>query len=203
MQSSEREKETRKNRVPEMPHFHFKLNDRHLTFGPNEGTQYMSQNTIYPAAQSSGNGQSTFGGLNRPRIKREFPDENGQGINTWDRCNPLTINQEPNIKQEPGIKTEPGIKMEPQEFNNTQQVEGRLVIDLTEDDDNSSAQKRPMPRAELWTTIQKRQKTAMTPIEIIDHPVESLFVQDDDSPQSISPNTSDPLFELGKDHVSG
>lgn len=197
MQSSEREKETRKNRVPEMPHFHFKLNDRHLTFGPNEGTKYMPQDTIYPAAQNSGNGQSTFGGLKRPRIKREFPDENGQGIETWDRCNPSTIKQEPNIKQEPGIK------IEPQEFNNTQQVEGRLVIDLTEDDDNSSAQKRPMPRAELWTAIQKRQKMAMAPIEIIDHPVESLFVQDDDSPQSISPNTSDPLFELNEDHVSG
>lgn len=197
MQSFEKEKEPRKNKAPEMAHSNLKLNDHHLTFRPNEGTQYMSQNTIYPAAQSSGNGQSTFGGLNRPRIKKEFPDENGHGIKTWDRWNPFTIKQEPNIKQEPGIK------MEPQEFNNTREVEGRLVIDLTEDDDNSSAQKRPMPRAELWTAIQKRQKTAMTPIEIMNHPVESLFVQDDDSPRSISPNTSGPLLELGENHISG
>ncbi|KAL2703640.1 hypothetical protein AAEP93_004711 [Penicillium crustosum] len=197
MQSSEKEKETRKNRAPEMPYSHLKLNDHHLTFRPNEGTQYMSENTIYLALQSSDNDQSTFGGLNRPQIKKEFLDENGHGIKTWDRCNPLTI------KQEPNIKLEPGIKMEPQEFNNVQQFEGRLVIDLTEDNDNPSAQKRPMPRAELWTAINKRQKTAMTPIEIIDHPVESLFVQDYDSPRSISPSTSDPLLGLDEDHVSG
>ncbi|CAI7674945.1 unnamed protein product [Penicillium discolor] len=197
MQSFEKEKETRKNGIPGMRYSHPKLNDRHLTFRLNEGTQYMSENTIYLAPQSSGNVQSTFGGLNRPRIKKEFPDESVHGIKTWDRCNPLTIKQEPNIKREPGIK------MEPQEFNNTQQVEGRLVIDLTEDDDNSSAQKRPMPRAKLWTAINKRQKMAMTPIEIFDYPVESLFVQDDDSPRSISSNTSDPLLELGEDHVSG
>lgn len=197
MQSSEKEKETRKNGTPEMRYSHLKLNDRHLTFRPNEGTQYMSENTIHLAPQSSGNSQSTFGGLNPPQIKKEFPDESAHGIKTRDRCNTLTI------KQESNIKLEPGIKMEPQEFNNTQQVEGRIVIDLTEDDDNSSAQKRPMPRAELWTVINKRQKTAMTPIEIFDHPVESLFVQDDDSPRSISANTSDPLLELGEDHVSG
>lgn len=197
MQSPEKEKETSKNSVPEMLHSHFKLNDRHLTFGPNEGTQYMPQNTIYSMARSPGNDKSAFGGLNWPRIKKEFPDQSGHGIKAWDSCNPLTIKQEPNIKREPGIK------MEPQEFNSTQQVEGRLIIDLTEDDDNSSAQKRPIPRAELWTAINKRQKTAMMPIEIIDHPVESLFVQDDDSPRSINSNTSDPLLELGEDNVSG
>ncbi|CAI7584066.1 unnamed protein product [Penicillium palitans] len=197
MQSPEKEKETSKNSVSEMLHSHFKLNDRHLTFGPNEGTQYMPQNTIYSMARSPGNDKSAFGGLNWPRIKKEFPDQSGHGIKAWDSCNLLTIKQEPNIKWEPGIKTEP------QGFNSTQQVEGRLIIDLTEDDDNSSAQKRPIPRAELWTAINKRQKTDMTPIEIIDHPVESLFVQDDDSPRPISSNTSDPLLELGEDHVSG
>ncbi|KAJ9489874.1 hypothetical protein VN97_g3410 [Penicillium thymicola] len=209
MESSEKQKETSKSRVPDMLHSNFKLNDRHLTFRPNEGAQYMSQNTIYSATQSPGNDKSAFGELDWPWIKKEFPDENGHGIKTWDRCNSWIIKQEPSIKRGPGIKMEPGIKAEPgieieqQKSNNTQQVEGCLVIDLTEDDENSSPQKRPMPRAELWTAIKKRQKTAMTPTEIIDRPVKGLFVQDDDSPRSVSPDTSDPWLELGEDHVSG
>lgn len=217
MESSEKQKETSKNssenssknRVPDILHSNFKLNDRHLTFRANDGTQYMPQDTIYSAAQSLRNDKSAFGELHWPWIKKEFPDENDHGIRTWDRCNPLTIKQEPSIKREPGIKmepgikTEPGIKIEPPKFNNTQQVEGRVIIDLTEDDEDSSAQKRPMPRAELLTAIKKRQKTAMTPTEIIDRSVKGLFVQDDDSPRSVSSGISDPWLELGEDHVSG
>ncbi|KGO41713.1 Helicase, C-terminal [Penicillium expansum] len=196
MQSSDKG-EPRKNRAPELGQSQFKLSDCHLTFGPHEGIQYMSQSTIYPAARSSGNDQSTSGGLKYPRIKKEFPNENEQGIKTWCRSSQLTIKQPPNIKQEPGIK------MEPQEFNNAPQFQGRLVIDLTEEDDDLPTQKRPMPRANLLMSAQKHHKATKKSIESVEQPVESLFVQDDDSSRSISSNTSNPLLELGENDISG
>lgn len=180
-----------------MAQSHFEVSGDHLTYGPTDGTQYVFQNTIYPAAQSSGNYQSTYSALNGPRIKKEFPDENGQEIKSCHKFNPLTIKQGPNIKQEPGIK------MEPQEFNNAQLIQGRLVIDLTEEDDNPSTQKRPMPRAELLMAKHQHRKAARKPLETVQHPVESLFVQDDDFSGSASPRTSDWLLDTGEDDISG
>ncbi|CAI7611733.1 unnamed protein product [Penicillium glandicola] len=191
MQSSEKEQETHTNRVPKMAQSQFKLSDYHLTFGHTEGPQYMSQNEIYPAAQSSGNYQTTSGGLNSPRIKKEFPDENGQGIKSWDRFKSSTI------KQEPGTEQEPVIKIEPQEFNDVLGSQGHLLIDLTED--KPPTHKRPMLRAELLMAIYQHQKAARKSIEAVEQPVESLFVQDDDSSRSISSKTSDSFLEQGED----
>ncbi|KGO68089.1 Helicase, C-terminal [Penicillium italicum] len=196
MQSSNR-RETRTNRAPEIGQSHFKVSDCHLTLGPHERIKCMSQNRIYPAAQSSGSDQSTSVGLNSPRIKKEFPNENDQCIKTWGRSNQLTIKQATNIKQEPGIK------VEPHDFKNAQRVQGCLVIDLTEEDDDLPTQKRPMPRAKLMMAIQQHHKVVTKSIESFEHPVESLFVQDDDSSRSISSNTSDPFLELGEDDISG
>jgi hypothetical protein len=195
MQSSEKGRESQQDRAPENAQSQFKLNDGHLTFGPAEGIQYIPRPTIFPASQSSGNEQSTSTGLNSPRIKKEFPDENGQEIKTWDRFRSLTI------KQDPDIKHEPDIKIEPQDLNNGWQVQGRLVIDLTEED-SSSAQRRPMPRMELLMAVYQHQKALKKAAETVEQPVESLFVQDDDSAPSTTSNTSD-FLEPGEGDTSG
>ncbi|KAJ5199655.1 SNF2-related protein [Penicillium cf. griseofulvum] len=196
MQSSEKGRESQQNGAPENAQSQSKLSDSHLTFGSTEGIHYMPQPITCPASQSSGNEKSTSTGLNRPRIKKEFPNENGQEMKTWDSFRSLTIKQDPDIKQEPGIK------MEPQDFNNGQQVQGRLVIDLTEED-SSSAQKRPMPRMELLMAVHEHQRALKKVTETAEEAaVESLFVQDDDSSPSTTPKTSD-FLESSEDDVSG
>ncbi|EKV11057.1 hypothetical protein PDIG_47940 [Penicillium digitatum PHI26] len=190
------EEEIHKDRA-EMAQSQFKLSDRHLTFGLHDEIQDMSSTPSYPPAQSSGSEQSTSGQLNCPQIKKEFPKENEQGMKTWGRYKPLTVNQTPNIKQEPEIK------VEPQEFNNAEQVQGRFMIDITEEVDDSIAQKRPMPRANFLMALHQHHKAVRKSIEKFECPVKSLFVQDDDSSRSISSNTSDPSLELGENDISG
>ncbi|KAJ5355842.1 Helicase C-terminal [Penicillium concentricum] len=185
--------EMHKIRVPEVAHSQPKLSNGHLTFRPTEGTQYVPQDTVYPAAQSPSNDQSTSVELTRPRIKKEFPDENAQVIKTWDKFRLVPIKQEPNTRQEPGIK------MEPQEFNDDQRVQPRHVIDLT-DEDNSSIRKCPRPRMELLMAVHQYQKAAEKAAQTVEPPVETLFVQDDNSSPS-TPNASE-FLEPGEDDIS-
>jgi hypothetical protein len=91
--------------------------------------------------------------------------------------------------------------MEPQEFKHAHR--GRLVIDLTEEDDNLPTPKRPIPGPALLMAIYQRRKAAKKPIESVEQPVESLFVQDDDSSGASSPKISDPFLEQDEDDVSG
>ncbi|KAJ6184962.1 hypothetical protein N7519_006263 [Penicillium mononematosum] len=176
MQSSAQREAPSKNRAPEMDRSQFKLSDGRLTFRPTDGTSYASQDPVYSALQKLGNGQPSSAGLNSPPIKKEFPDENAQQIKTWDKFKPPLA-----IKQEPGIKQEPDIKMELQEFKHAHR--GRLVIDLTEEDDDLSTPKRPIPGPALLMAIYQRQKAAKKPID--------------------SPKISDPFLEADEDDVSG
>ncbi|OQE44262.1 hypothetical protein PENCOP_c002G01841 [Penicillium coprophilum] len=187
--------EMHKERVPKVFHSQSKLSDGQLTFKPSEEARYGSQNTIYPEAQSLGNDQSTSAELTRPRIKKEFPDENAQEIKTWDRFRPVKIKQEPNTRQQPGIK------METREFNDGQRAQHHLVIDLTSEE-NPSVQKRSIPRMELLVAVYQQQKAAQKATETAEHPVEGLFVQDDDSSHSPPPKTNEHL-EPGEDDTSG
>lgn len=174
----------------------FKLSDGRLTFRPTDGISYVSQDPVYPAVQKLGNSQPFSAGLDSPPIKKEFPDENAQAIKTWDKFKPPLA-----IKQEPGIKQEPDIKMEPQEFKHAHRV--RLVIDLTEEDDDLPTPKRPTPGPALLMAIYQHRKAAKKPIESVEQPVESLFVQDDDTSGASSPRVSDPFLEPDEDNVSG
>ncbi|KAJ6147484.1 hypothetical protein N7497_009466 [Penicillium chrysogenum] len=196
MQSSQQREAPSKNRAPEMHRSQFKLSDGRLTFRPTDGISYVSQDPVYPAVQKLGNGQPFSAGLDSPPIKKEFPDENAQAIKTWDKFKPPLA-----IKQEPGIKQEPDIKMEPQEFKHAHR--GRLVIDLTEEDDDLPTPKRPTPGPALLMAIYQHRKAAKKPIESVEQPVESLFVQDDDTSGASSPRISDPFLEPDEDNVSG
>ncbi|OQE27022.1 hypothetical protein PENFLA_c006G08544 [Penicillium flavigenum] len=196
MQFSAQRQAPSKNRATEMDRSQSKLSDGRLTFRPTDGTSYASQDPIHPAVQKLGNGQLSSAGWSSPPIKKEFPDENTQQIKTWDKFKPPSA-----IKQEPGIKQELGIKIQPQEFKHAHR--GRLVIDLTEEDDNLPTPKRPIPGPALLMAMYQHKKAAKKPIESVEQPVESLFVQDDDSSGASSPKISDPFLEPDEDDVSG
>ncbi|KAJ5177544.1 Helicase C-terminal [Penicillium coprophilum] len=182
--------EIHRERVPKVSHSQSKPSDSQLTFRHSEGARYVPQNTIYPDAQSLGNDQSTSAELNRPRIKKEFPDENAQEIKTWDKFRPVKFKEESNTRQQSGIQ------MEPPEFNNGQRVQHYIVIDLT-NEENPSVQERSIPRMELLA-IYQQQKAAKKTTETVEQPVESC----DDSSHSTTPKTND-FLEPGEDDISG